>query len=97
MYVDALLSFGILGPLVVAWIGILIIRRRRSASAVLEISAAAVVLIVVGEFVFGITTMLGPMQGLLTGMLLQAAFLSGGDDASGPVTEVDTSPGGRAL
>ena len=95
VYVDALLSFGILGPLVVAWVGILIIRRRRSASTVLEISAAAVVLIVVGEFVFGITTMLGPMQGLLTGMLLQAAFLLGGDDASGQ-TAVGTSPGGRA-
>lgn len=82
LYIDALLTFGIMGPVVIAWLGILVVRRRQNASAVLEISTGAVVLIVLGEAVFGITTMLGPLQGLLTGMLLQAAFQSSRSDAS---------------
>jgi hypothetical protein len=74
VYVDSLLSFGLLGPLVIGWLGVLIIKRRHVAAATLELSATVVVLLVVAEALFGVTTMFGPVQGILTGMLLQAAF-----------------------
>ena len=79
VYVDSLLSFGLLGPLIMAWLWILILRSRRNAAAVLGVSSVAVALIVVSQALFGITNMLGPLQGLLLGMLLQAAWFTGRD------------------
>ena len=74
IYVDALLSLGVLGPLMIVWSWVLIVKRRENAAAVLEVSAVVVVLIVASSALFGITNMLSPLQGLLLGMLLQAAF-----------------------
>ena len=76
LYVDALLSFGIFGPAAVVWLWMLIVRRRHQAAAVLQLSSVAVVLLVVSQAVFGITNMLGPLQGVLLGMLLQAAWIT---------------------
>ena len=75
VYVDALLSFGILGPLALLWLWTLVIRQRHHAAAVLGFSAVAVVLLVASQAVYGITNMLGPLQGALLGMLLQAAWI----------------------
>jgi hypothetical protein len=75
LYVDALLSFGILGPVAVMWLWLLIVRNRQQIAAGLGLSAVAVVLLVASQAVFGITNMLGPLQGVLLGMLLQAAWI----------------------
>ena len=77
IYVDALLSLGVLGPLMIVWSWALIVTRRENAAAVLEVSGVVVVLIVASSALFGITNMLAPLQGLLLGMLLQAAFHAG--------------------
>jgi hypothetical protein len=74
IYVDAWLSLGVLGPLMIVWSWALIVKRRENAAAVLGVSAVVVVLIVASSALFGITNMLAPLQGLLLGMLLQAAF-----------------------
>lgn len=76
LYVDSLLTLGTLGPLTFAWLWILIIRRRRNVAIALSVPGAAVVLIVVSDAVFGITNLLGSLQGLLLGMLLQATYRS---------------------
>jgi len=83
VYVESLLSFGVLGPLIVAWLWISIVRRRGSAAAVLGISSVVVALIVASQALFGITYGLGPFQGLLLGMLLQAAWLTSRDEYRG--------------
>jgi len=74
-YLDALLFFGALGLAILVYLGIRIIKLRYEASAALGVSPATVVLIVTATAIFGITTMLGAVQGLLLGMLLQGAFL----------------------
>ncbi len=76
VYVDSLLTFGVLGPIAVVWLWVLIVRRRHHAAAALQLSSVAVVLLVASQVVFGITNMLGPLQGLLLGMLLQAAWIT---------------------
>lgn len=76
VYVDAYLSFGTLGPLIVVWLWVLIVRHRRRASAALQISGVVIVLIVVSQALYGFTNMLAPVEGLLIGMLLQASYLS---------------------
>jgi hypothetical protein len=91
LYVDALLSLGVLGPLMIVWSWILIVRRRRNAAAVLEISAVVVVLIVASSALFGVANMLAPLQGLLLGMLLQAAF------HAGPRSDAEVPPPVRDL
>lgn len=83
LYVDSLLSFGIFGPVAVVWLWMLIVRRRHHAAAVLQLSSVAVVLLVASQAVFGITNMLGPLQGVLLGMLLQAAWITRQDDREG--------------
>lgn len=76
VYVDSYLSFGLLGPLIVVWLWLLIVRHRRRASAALGISGVVIVLLVVSQALYGITNMLAPIEGLLIGMLLQAAYFS---------------------
>lgn len=83
LYVDALLTFGVLGPFAVLWLWVLVVRHRHRAAAVLELSAVSVVLLVVSQAVFGITNMLGPLQGVLLGILLQAAWITRRDDLRG--------------
>jgi O-antigen ligase len=73
IYVDSLLSFGILGPILIVWLWFFVVRNRRNAAGVLELSSVVVVLIVLSQMLFGVTNRLGPIQGLLLGMLLQAA------------------------
>jgi len=85
LYVDSLLSFGILGPLAVVWLWTLILRNRHHAAAVLELSSLTIVLLVASQAVFGITNTLGPLQGVLLGMLLQAAWITRYDDRGGAV------------
>jgi hypothetical protein len=80
----------------ILWSWILIVKRRRNVAAVLEVSAVVVVLIVASSALFGIANMLAPLQGLLLGMLLQAAFLAGprsDAEVSFPVRD----PWGRAV
>lgn len=77
LYVESLLTFGIVGPFLVVWPWILIIRRRRNVAAALGVSAVTVVLLIISQALFGITNTLGPLQGLLLGMLLQAVWLTG--------------------
>ena len=75
-YVESLLAFGVIGPILITWLWVLIIRRRGRAGAVLGLSSVAVTVLVVSQAVFGITNTLSPIQGLLLGMLLQAAWLA---------------------
>jgi hypothetical protein len=82
LYVDSLLSFGIVGPIAVAILWAVVVRHRRRAAAVLGISAVSVVLLVASQALFGITNMLGPLQGVLLGMLLQAAWITRYDTRS---------------
>jgi hypothetical protein len=84
LYVDALLSFGVLGPVCLIWIWFLIVRNRRRAAAVLGLSSVAVTLIVASQAVYGITNTLGPLQGVLLGVLLQAAWISSRGEPSEP-------------
>jgi hypothetical protein len=83
LYVDALLSFGILAPLAIGWLWIFVVRHRREVAAVVGLSAVAVVLLIVSQAVYGITNMISPIQGVLLGMLLQAAWLTRSDHAEG--------------
>jgi hypothetical protein len=83
VYVESLLSFGVLGPLIVVWFWISIVRRRGRAAAVLGISGVVVALIVASQALFGITYGLGPFEGLLLGMLLQAAWFTSRDEYGG--------------
>jgi hypothetical protein len=85
LYVDTLLSFGILGPLAVVWLWTVVVRRRHHAAAMLGLSSVAVVLLVASQAVFGITNMVGPLQGVLLGMLLQASWIARHDDGGGAV------------
>jgi hypothetical protein len=77
VYLDSLLSFGIAGTVVLVWLGVVVVKRRRVAGSVLELTPSIVVLLVLAEAVFGVTTMFGPAQGILTGILLQAACVTG--------------------
>ena len=76
LYVESLLAFGVIGPLLIGWLWILVLRRRGRAASVLGISSVAVALLVASQAVFGITNNLSAVQGLLLGMLLQAAWLA---------------------
>jgi hypothetical protein len=58
------------------WLGVLVVRRRHVVSEALGISTVVVTLVVVSDALFGIVNMLGPLQGLLLGMLLQAAAVA---------------------
>jgi hypothetical protein len=90
-YLDALLFFGVFGLAILVYLGIQIVRRRREASMMLGISSMSVVLLVVTIAVFGTTTMLGSVQGLLVGILLQGAFLGTrqtADDKAQPYSSV---------
>ena len=80
LYVDALLSFGFLGPLAILWLWWLVIRQRHRVAAVLGLSAVTVVLLVASQAMFGVTSMLGPLQGVLLGMLLQAGWITSRND-----------------
>ena len=51
-------------------------QRRRAIASALELTPSIVVLLVLAEALFGITTMFGPVQGVFTGILLQAAFVT---------------------
>ena len=75
LYLDALFFFGMAGVLCLLYIGLQIVRFRHAASAALGISPTIVALVVVGTAIFGLTTMLGAVEGLLLGMLLQGASL----------------------
>jgi hypothetical protein len=77
VYVDALLSFGLLGPLILLWLWLLVVLRRGAIATSLGITSLAVVLVVGSCALFGMTNMLGPAQGLLLGCLLQAAYAAG--------------------
>jgi hypothetical protein len=76
VYIDAQLTFGILGTVIMAWLGVTVIRRRRIAAAALELAPSLIVLLVLAQALFGVTTMFGPVQGVLLGALLQASFLA---------------------
>ena len=83
LYVDSFLSFGTLGPVILAWFWIVIVRRRQIAAAALGVSAVVVVLLIVSQVLYGITNMLAPVEGLLIGMLLQAAYATSRGDMPG--------------
>jgi hypothetical protein len=74
LYVDALLSLGALGVVTLIYLWIVILRRRRRAAVALGITGTLVGVILFSQAIYGITNMLDPAQGLLLGMLLQAAF-----------------------
>lgn len=76
LYIESLLAFGVIGPVIIAALWIPLFRRRGRAAAVLGISSVAVAMLVVSQALYGITNSLSPMQGLLLGMLLQAAWLA---------------------
>ena len=78
IYIDSYLAFGIAGTLVLVWLGVVLVRRRHTIAAVLDLTPSIVVLLVLAEALFGVTTMFGPVQGVLTGILLQAAFATTG-------------------
>ena len=83
LYVDSLLSFGILGPIALLWLWLVVIRGRRHVAAGLELPAVTVVLLIASQALFGVTSTLGPVQGILLGMLLQASWASSlADEAS---------------
>lgn len=74
IYVDALLSLGALGVVTLIYLWVVVLRRRRRAALALGVTGTLVGVIVFSQVIFGITNMLDPAQGLLLGMLLQAAF-----------------------
>ena len=75
LYLDALFFFGAAGVLILLYLGVQIVRFRHVASAALGISSTTVALVVVGTALFGFTTMLGAVEGLLLGILVQGASL----------------------
>jgi O-antigen ligase len=87
VYVDALLSLGVFGVVALVSLWIVVVRRRRQVGTVLGIGSTLVAVIVFSQLIFGITNMLDPVQGLLLGMLLQAAcaarLMDGGDAPAG--------------
>lgn len=82
VYVDAFLSFGTLGPLILVGLWILVIRRRRHVASALGVSSVVVALLIVSQALYGITNMLAPVEGLLLGMMLHAAYLTSRPDRS---------------
>jgi hypothetical protein len=78
IYIDSYLAFGIVGTLVLIWLGVVLVKRRHTIADVLDLTPSIVVLLVLAEALFGVTTMFGPVQGVLTGILLQAAFVTTG-------------------
>jgi hypothetical protein len=75
LYVDALLSLGVFGVMALIYVWIVVLRGRRRAGAALGVGSTLVAVIIFSQAIFGITNMLDPVQGLLLGMLLQAACL----------------------
>ncbi len=73
VYVDALLSLGALGLLLLIYLWVVVVRRRRAAGLALGIGSTLVAVLVFSQAIYGFTNMLDPVQGLLLGMLLQAA------------------------
>ncbi len=94
VYVDSWLSFGILGPVLVLWLGVGLYRRRRRVADAYGLSSLVVGLLMVGQAIFAITTMFGPVQGLLTGMLLQASALDRSSESDPPDGDVASASGG---
>jgi hypothetical protein len=76
LYVDALLSLGIFGVVALLWLWVVVIRRRQRAAMALGIGTTLIVVILMSQAIYGITNMLDPVQGLLLGMLLQAACIT---------------------
>lgn len=76
LYLDALLSFGVLGLVALVWLWVVVVRHRRRIASVLAISSITVVLLVLSQALFGITNALGPLEGVLLGLLLQAAWVT---------------------
>jgi hypothetical protein len=75
LYVDALLSLGALGVVTLIYVWLVILRRRQRAAIALGVTGTLVAVILFSQAIYGITNMLDPAQGLLLGILLQAAFL----------------------
>jgi hypothetical protein len=73
LFVDALLTLGVLGVLALGYLFVGIVRRRHRVALALAIPSGLVVVLVFSQLIFGITEMLDPVQGVLLGMLLQAA------------------------
>jgi hypothetical protein len=85
LYVDALLSLGALGVALFVYLWVVIVRRRQRAGVALGIGSTLVVVVVFSQAIFGITNMLDPAQGLLLGMLLQAACATRPDSPRGGI------------
>ena len=88
VYVDALLSLGALGVVMLIYLWVVVLRRRRRAAVALGVTGTLVGVILFSQAIFGITNMLDPAQGLLLGMLLQAAFAlapESQEDRSAPI------------
>jgi heme A synthase len=88
LYVDALLSLGALGVVALVYLWVAILRRRRRAALALGVTGTLVGVIVFSQAIFGITNMLDPAQGLLLGMLLQAACAIPPDSAQDGIAPI---------
>jgi hypothetical protein len=76
LYVDALLSFGILGVAAVVNLWLMVFRRRDQAGIAFGVSGVAVIALIASQVIFGITYNLGAVQGAILGILLSSAYRS---------------------